>query len=94
MPSRWCHARLHVASKYGDNDHERQMGFTTTAKIHIEQAVAGIVQVTPAPDDHMLIQHFARGLISRLLQEKVRTDAIRCERDLETRYVSPPVPIL
>eukprot|EP00959_Pyramimonas_sp_CCMP1952_P449240 9406436-Pyramimonas_sp.AAC.1 len=94
MPSWWCHVRLHAASNYGDSDHERQMKFTMTAKIHIVQAVAGIVQVTPAPDDHRLIQHFARGLISRKLQEKVRTDAIRCARDLETRHVSPPVPIL
>ncbi|CAK0829863.1 unnamed protein product [Prorocentrum cordatum] len=28
MPSWWCHVRLHVASKYGDNDNERQMGLS------------------------------------------------------------------
>eukprot|EP00959_Pyramimonas_sp_CCMP1952_P310839 6505120-Pyramimonas_sp.AAC.1 len=42
-------------------------GSATTANIYIEQAVADIVQVTPAPDDHMLIQHFARGLYQSIV---------------------------
>eukprot|EP00959_Pyramimonas_sp_CCMP1952_P353647 7409268-Pyramimonas_sp.AAC.1 len=86
MPSWWCHVRLHAASDYGDNDHERRMKSTMTAKIYIVQAVAGIVQVTPAPNDHRLIQHFARGRTSRKLQGKVGTDVIRYARDLETRH--------